>query len=310
MAWVIGQHGLLGSALVRALPAEAAVYRVPFRYHWGDPPALHEQLVRAVAGFALAVQGADDWTVHWAAGLGTMQSAAGAITTETAALHLVLSQLEAHRAFQLRPGRLTFASSAGAIYAGSRDFLISEKSDPAPTTEYAIAKLRQEKLVSEFSRHHPNVAVLAARFSTLYGGGQAAGKAQGLLSHLSRQVIRGLPMRIYVPLDTIRDYLEINDAARAMIAACEQVSTGSLLTKIIASERPTTISEIIAVFRKVASRPPRIITSMTSASELYGRRIQFRSSLRPDLRPEYRTSLLVGIAKLLEAERMRYATAT
>ena len=306
---MIGEHGLLGSALVRALPAGTVMYRAPCRFQWADPAALHEQLKSAVAGFALAVESADDWVLHWAAGVGTMQSDADAMATETAALNLLLLQIDAHPALRRRPGRFTFASSAGAIYAGSRDAVISENSEPAPTTAYAAAKLKQEELVSSYSRHDPNVGVLSARYSTLYGGGQAATKAQGLLSHISRQVIRGLPMRIYVPLDTIRDYLEVNDAARATIAACEQIPTGSVATKIIASEIPTTISEIIGVFRKVSRRPPKIITSLTQASELYAKRIQFRSALRPDLRPVYRTSLLVGVAGLLEAERMRYAAA-
>jgi len=201
------------------------------------------------------------------------------------------------------------ASSAGAIYAGSRDALISENSQTAPTTHYAQAKLQQEQLVSDCARHHPGMAVLAARYSTLYGQRQAAGKPQGLLTHISRQVLRGLPVRIYVPLDTIRDYLEVNDAARATVAALEQILPGAALTKIIAAERPTTISEIMAVFRRVSPRPPKIVTSTTRASAFYARRIQFRSSLRPDLRSCYRTSLLVGIAGLFEAERKRYAAA-
>ena len=295
---MIGDHGLLGSALARALPAHAVMYRVPFRFHWDDPAVLHRQVTQAVAGFAAAAEGADEWVVHWAAGVGTMQSDAAALATETAAVDLLLSQLEAHPAVARRPGRLTFASSAGAIYAGAPDPLISESSTAAPTTAYAAAKLQQEERLREYSRRSPGSAVLAARYSTLYGAGQAAGKSQGLLSHISRQVIRGLPMQIYVPLDTIRDYLEVNDAARATIAACEQIPTGSVTTKIIASEIPTTISEIIAVFRKVSRRPPKIFTSMTRASELYAKRIQFRSSLQPDLRPVYRTSLVVGIAGL------------
>ena len=122
-----------------------------------------------------------------------------------------------------------------------------------------------------------------------------------------KSAFRGLPVRIYVPLDTIRDYLEVNDAARATVAALEQIPPGSAVTKIIAAERPTTISEIIALFRKVSWRPPKIITSMTRSSSLYAKRIQFKSWLRPDLRAVYRTSLVVGISAVLDAERMRYA---
>ena len=304
--WVVG-HGLLGSAVARTVPPDDMLFRVPFRFRWGDSAALNEQFNRAVADFALMAKRADDWAIHWTAGVGTMHSDADALATETAALESLLSQLKAHPVIRRYPGRFTFASSAGAIYAGSRDLLISESSEDAPITHYAIAKLQQEKILSEYCRHNPNVAVLMARYSTLYGPEQASGKAQGLLTHISRQVVRGLPVRIYVPLDTIRDYLEVDDAARGMLAASESVSLGSAVTKIVASERPTTISEIIALFRKVSWRPPKIITSMTRSSSLYAKRIQFKSWLRPDLRAVYRTSLVVGISAVLDAERMRYA---
>jgi len=207
---------------------------------------------------------------------------------------------------QIKPG---FALGAWAAFSSSGDdamvmgdMVLTEDEVPP-----VIAKLQQEKILSEYCRHNPNVAVLMASYSTLYGPEQASGKAQGLLTHISRQVVRGLPVRIYVPLDTIRDYLEVDDAARGMLAASESVSLGSAVTKIVASERPTTISEIIALFRKVSWRPPKIITSMTRSSSLYAKRIQFKSWLRPDLRAVYRTSLVVGISAVLDAERMRYA---
>jgi UDP-glucose 4-epimerase len=309
LTWVVGEHGLLGAALVGAMPANTVMYRAPFRFRWADSAVLHDQLERSVESFASTARETDDWAVYWAAGVGTMQSDEGALATETAALRVLLSQLDAHPAIRRRRGRLVFASSAGAIYAGSMDPVISENSHAAPTTNYARAKLEQEQLVCEYSRGNPDVAVLAARYSTLYGQRQAAGKAQGLLTHVSRQVIRGLPVRIYVPIDTIRDYLEVNDAARATHAACEHASAGSVMTKIIAAERPTTVSEIMAVFGRVSPRPPKIITSTTRASALYAKRMQFRSSVPPNLRPSYRTSLAVGIAGLLEAERRRYAAA-
>ena len=309
LTWVVGDHGLLGHALVGAMPFGTVMYEAPIRFRWADAAVLHDQLERAVAGFATAARAAGEWAIYWAAGVGTMQSDAASLAPETAALQILLAQLEAHPGLQRSPGRFMLASSAGAIYAGSREALISENSNTAPTTHYAMAKLEQEQRVAEYSARHPNVAVLAARYSTLYGEGQSAGKSQGLLTHISRQVIRGLPVRIYVPLDTIRDYLEVNDAARATIAASELIAPGSAVTKIIAAERPTTISEIITVFRRASPRPPKIITSTTRASALYAKRIQFRSSVRPDVRPSYRTSLLVGIAGLLEAERRRFAAA-
>ena len=308
VAWVIGSHGLLGSALRRTLQIDGTeLFDLTQRFRWGDPAEFSSQIAVAMRGFAARARSARSWEIYWAAGVGTMHSAQTELAAETRALTELLQQIWLATELHSRPGALAFASSAGAIYSGSRDFVISERSAPAPTAAYAYEKLAQEALLHAFTGSRPNLAVLAARFSTLYGPGQALSKPQGLLAHIARCVVRSSPVHIYVPLDTIRDYIAAEDAARDMVLALRRAARQEgVTTQIIASETPTTISEIVSIFRRIARRPPKIITSASAATATYGPRVQFRSVVARQGSRTHRVSLLVGVAQVLEAERARF----
>lgn len=304
IAWVLGSGGLLGTALCRVLRANGTRLFCPAeRFSWNSGPELAAQIATSVESFASQVAAADRWEMYWAAGVGTMSCSQQDLAPETSALSLLLGLFASESRLMSTSGAIAFASSAGAVYAGSRDDIITENTLPAPTTVYAREKLQQEDLIRSFAATNIRATALVARISTLYGPGQAAGKQQGLLAHIARKVLRNQPIQIYVPYDTIRDYIAADDAAAAMVAALRTTSEKPrVLIKIIASEYPATIAEIISIFKRVARRAPRIVTSASRLSALYARRVQFRSVALPGGGTS-RKSLLVGIAELVAAER-------
>jgi len=309
-AWVMGGGGLLGSALGKALRRDGTTLFVPtMPFDWGDVPLLEKQMAAAVQAFAKQVSSTECWQIYWAAGVGVMSSTDDALVPESQALGRLLQLLAAEPQLMDMPGAIAFASSAGAIYAGAKDAIITEQTTPAPTTAYASQKLKQEELLAAFALAHPRLTVLNARISTAYGPGQVAGKQQGLLTHIARCILRNQPIQIYVPYDTIRDYIAVDDAADAMIGtlalACQQPG---VCTKIIASEKPTTIAEIISVFKRIARRAPLIVTSASRLSNLYARRVQFRSVVLTEGARPMATSLAVGIARLMKAERAAFVS--
>lgn len=311
ISWVIGSGGLLGSALCRAVDADSSPRFDPAgRFSWTAPSQLPAQMVEAVARFADQAAQADRWEIYWAAGVGTMRSPGDVMQTETSALAGLLRQLSAQPALLARPGRIALASSAGAIYAGSSDRVLTEHSAPAPTTPYAHEKLRQEAMLEAFTRQHAGIGASVLRISTLYGAGQAPGKPQGLLTHMAQCIVRGLPIHIYVSLDTIRDYVAVDDAARAIVLSLRSPGHARFHLKIIAAERPTTISEIISIFRRIARRAPRIVASATRDTHLYASKTLFHSVAEPQVADRHEVSLVVGIARVLEYERRRHARAS
>jgi UDP-glucose 4-epimerase len=124
---------------------------------------------------------------------------------------------------------------------------------------------------------------------------------------MARSILRNQPIQIYVPYDTIRDYIAADDAAAAIVAASRTTRGKSRVgLKIIASEQPVTIAEIVSIFRRIARRAPRIVTSASQLSGLYSRRVQFRSiDSAQGARPPGK-GLAVGIAELMSAERAAF----
>lgn len=278
------------------------------RFQWDDETMLAQQFEAAIREFATKAGTAGQWEIYWAAGIGTMASPAHALAPETKALSSLLRLLASEPRLAAVPGAFSFASSAGAIYAGAPDYVITESTPSAPTTAYAHEKLRQEELVRLFLAGGRTLAVLIARISTLYGPAQRTGKPQGLLSHIARRIVRNQPAQIFVPLDTVRDYIAADDAAAKIIATLRASrNRPGVLMKIIASEQPTTIAEIVSVFKRISRRAPRIVTSASALSALYSRRMQFRSVVAPECSRPSRVTLIVGVAQLMAHERAAFA---
>ncbi len=305
--WVIGAGGLLGGALVGALRqrGEVALHVVEQDLAWGHNASLAAQWDREVAAFARTAARAGRWLLIWAAGISSMSTDEASLNLESRALDLLLERLTSEPVLRDTPGCLVLASSAGAIYGQSRDEFISEASAVAPGTAYAAHKLEQEMKVRRVIESQPGWTAMLARYSTLYGPGQSRDKSQGLISQVARRIVANEVVHIYVPLDTIRDYIFVDDAANRTLATLDDLHgrRGEVVMKIIAAEQPTSIAQLLGVFRRVSRRPVRLVTSVNNLSPLYSRCIRFRSD-EPAGQPHgLCRNLHTGIHQILEAER-------
>jgi len=306
LAWVVGRGGLLGSSLERALGPGA--WRDPPPLAWGEPGRLAASIEEAARGFAarLAAESPAGWTLAWCAGAGVVGTAAADLEAETDALRLVLQRLGAALDGETRtrslPGRVFLASSAGGVYGGSPDRPLTETSAPAPISDYGRAKLAQEAALAAWTRDRPRVSILVGRLANLYGPGQRLDKPQGLVSHMSRCLIFGVPVHVYVPLDTIRDYLFAEDAGRQVASALgrlarEAPAGGRHVLKVFASERETTIAGLLGVFRRIGRRQLRVVSGLHPVRTQQPARLQFRSAVWAD-EPRVRTELLDGVSRV------------
>lgn len=172
---------------------------------------------------------------------------------------------------------------------------------PRPISDYGRAKLTQESILLEWARPRPRVSTLVGRLSNLYGPGQHVDKPQGLISHMSRCMIFSVPVRIYVSLDTIRDYLFAEDAARNVVAGVGRLgreARGQHVTKVYGSGNETTIAGLIGVFRQIAKRQLRVVLGLSPVRSQQPTRLQFRSTVWCDESALPCTELLDGISRL------------
>lgn len=304
-ALIIGR-GLLGSALARSLRAlHHTVIDAYLALPWTDADALALAFDRLLSDLeARTTQ--ESWVIAWAAGHSVMHSSSETVDHDVRSWKMFLEALSKRTSLLQSNGTIVVASSAGALYQS--DGVCTERTPPSPPSPYGQGKLVQEMLMKEWSDAHPEIRVLIARIATLYGPQQNSTKAQGLISHMSRCIIQRRPIHIFVPLDTIRDYLFVDDAA-ASIADCMQrlaTSENHCITKIIASEQITTVAQIIGHFRRIASQPPRIVSSISQRQFLYQRSLQLRSIVWPDMK-SCRRGLLEGMASIHQHQKNLYA---
>ena len=152
----------------------------------------------------------------------------------------------------------------GGVYAGSSGPPFTEESAVAPLAPYGHQKLRIEATAAERSLSVHGVPTVVGRLTNVYGPGQDLGKAQGLVSQLAKASILRKPISLYVSLDTIRDYIFVDDAAAVIVAAHSTTRPGgrprdadraTRLVKIIGSGAPLTIAALLGEFGTRAPAP-------------------------------------------------------
>jgi UDP-glucose 4-epimerase len=295
-AWVVGASGLLGSAVCRALTTartDVVTKRVP----WSDPEAAVQALLDQAEQLPQ-----DGWWLAWCAGTGVIASAPEDIEQELRVLREFFGRWHPARG---RPGTraMFFPSSAGGVYAGSADPPFSETSEPLPLAAYGRAKLEAETIVRDFARR-TGTPLLIGRIGTLFGPGQNLDKPQGLVSQLCKAHTTGQPLSIYVPLDTMRDYLYVDDAAAMIVGGLRAVAatgTDGIHLKLLVSGRSVTVNEILGEVRRVTRHRPPIVTQKSAVSRMHVTDLRLRSTAWPHLDQYASTSLGAGIGACLEA---------
>jgi len=214
--WVIGRGGLLGRSVEQRLASFTEVFVPSQKFDWSDSARVTSQLATECQSFFSTV-GDDNWTIYWCAGRGTLSSSPDQMHAENEMFKSLLQALESSlSAAAKQKGTIFFASSAGAVYGGSKNPPFTELTQPKSLTSYGDAKIYQEELLKNFAIKN-GVRVLVGRISNVYGARQDLAKNQGLISTICFSVLRRQPLNLFVPLETSRNYIYVEDAAKCII---------------------------------------------------------------------------------------------
>lgn len=265
LSWIVGRGGLLGSAISRSTGPKFEDLPVPWENHDAAVAVLDSDLTRFIR-----TARNDDWSVIWAAGSGVVGSTADKLAAETRIMSHLITRLRDSRP----PGRGAFflSSSAGGVYAGSTHPPFNESTTPRPLSPYGETKLAQEEVLR--MTLGGCVPLVIGRFSNLAGPGQNLVKQQGLISQLCRAVVTRQSLNIFVPMETLRDYLYVDDAAaivRILVDSAVRDQPSTPVLRNISSQRPVSVCTVVRTVQQVAHRTVRIALGTNPSSQYHVR---------------------------------------
>lgn len=291
---LVGASGLLGGAVRRTASPATLTARV----RWGTPSQDADlgDAVAALAGMpSVREQG---WRIIWCAGRSVVASDASEAAAETAAFATMVAA--ARRLLPGGPvGRITVASSAGGIHAGSSAPAVDEAVAPAPLSAYGQEKLAQERVLADAATRAGWDAV-AVRLGPLYGPGQDPTKPQGLVSALCRAVLTRRPVRLYVPPDTRRPYLWVGDAARIIVGIADGTAGhgGALRIRVVPGGPEVTVQQLVATVQRVTGRRPPVLVAPGPEAARHAAGLRLRTRYPDETVLPDRTPLTVGVGLL------------
>jgi UDP-glucose 4-epimerase len=226
----------------------------------------------------------------WLAGAATVASSERDALDEASSYRGFLDQLR--RRMNLHAGTVVLASSAGGVYAGAHDSVISIDTPTSTISAYGRLKVEQEETTRPLANEGATVRIV--RITNLFGPRSNARKAQGIVHHLARAVLTREPISIYVPLSTARDYVYVDDAAEILSALAYTDNGGARVsTDILGSGRAVTLAELIALVEGIAHR--RVPYALATGNSDQPGDLRFTPSILAD-----RTSLESGIRRTLD----------
>lgn len=142
--------------------------------------------------------------------------------------------------------RIVLASSGGAVY-GDSDSAFSEESPISRAFAYSRLKLDMEQILVNSNLGH---AIL--RVANAYGPGQRVGKGQGVLAEWLNSIYSKEALKIFGTLDISRDFVHVDDVARAFGMAASNLEAEGLFN--IGSGIATKLSECVALLEEITEQ--------------------------------------------------------
>jgi UDP-glucose 4-epimerase len=252
---VTGGAGFIGSNLTRLLLDLGARVTVLDSFETGRREHLPESAgLRIVKGdlatlpdLASLVEDSDI-VFHLAAQVGNVRSIEH---PESDATTNVLGSVRLFRACNNARLRKVVYSSSSAIFGEAEILPIAEDHPRAPASFYALSKLAAEQYALLGQRLW-GIPAVALRYFNVYGLPLEDSEYSGVISIFMNRLLADEPLVIYGDGLQVRDFVFVEDIARANVLAALRAPSGSVFN--IGSGQATSVTELAETVMAVAER--------------------------------------------------------
>lgn len=144
--------------------------------------------------------------------------------------------------------KIVFMSSGGTVYGVPRGLPIDEEHPTFPISSYGIQKLTIEKYLHLAERIH-GLDYCILRGANVYGPRQRLDIAQGVVAVFLDRALKGKPIEIWGDGSVVRDYLYVEDLARALVKAATYEGEPRIFN--VGSGIGTSLNELLSTMRTV-----------------------------------------------------------
>lgn len=162
-----------------------------------------------------------DLIFHEAALVSVQRSIEDPLTSHDVNVDATLSLLEAARE---QNARVVLASSA-AIYGHPNQVPVTENEPKTPTSPYGLDKLTIDHYARQYHTLY-GLETVALRYFNVFGPRQAGGDYSGVISIFLEQALAGEPITVNGDGTQTRDFVYIDDIARANLQAATTDAVG------------------------------------------------------------------------------------
>ncbi len=159
--------------------------------------------------------------------------------------------------------KFMFASTGGAIYGEPEVIPCIEDTLPAPVSPYGISKYAVEQYLNYYKAVH-GLSHVVLRYSNVYGPRQNPHGEAGVVSIFCDRIKYGNPCEIFGDGKQTRDYVYVEDVARANILSLN--AKDAILN--IGTAIETSVNDIVSKLRTVTNRDVQVIYSPRRRGEV------------------------------------------
>ena len=175
--------------------------------------------------------------------------------------------------FQGAQGKTVVVSSTAAVYGEPVSLPISEEQVKIPTNPYGHTKLALEQMLRDYG-----VRLTVLRYFNAGGEDEDHRVETHLIPNVVRAALSGEPVTVFGDGSNIRDYVHVDDLARAHVLALEMPGifnlgsgSGSTVLEVIDIARRVTGRKIDVVFKPARPGDPKaLVADITRARSILG----------------------------------------